>query len=63
MIGYNPEEKRIDNARKNLCRNFVQARKEILVPNLSDGEKKDTIATLLEKINYAINIFLLKYQL
>jgi len=56
MIGYNPEKKRIDNARKNLCRDFVQARKEILVSNLSDGEKKEAIATLLEKINYAINI-------
>lgn len=53
---YNPEEKRIDNARKNLQRDFVQARKEILESNLSDEEKKAAIASLLERINQAINV-------
>ena len=56
MLGYNPEEKRVDNARKKLQREFVQGRKEILESNLSDVEKQEAVSTLLERINQAINI-------
>lgn len=56
MLGYNPEEKRIDSARKKLQREFVQERKEILASDLSDVQKQEAIATLLERINHAINI-------
>lgn len=53
---YNPEEKRIDNARKNLQRGFVQTRKEILESNLSEEEKKEAIESSLERVNQAIDI-------
>lgn len=56
MLGYNPEEKRIDNARKNLYRDFVKGRKEILESDLSDIEKQEAISSLLERIDQEINI-------
>ena len=56
MLGYNPEEKRIDSARRKLQREFVQGRKEILASDLSDVEKQEAVSTLLERINQAIDI-------
>ena len=52
MIGYNPEEKRIDNARKNLYRDFVKGRKEIL-EQIDSIEKEDILNAWNEIKNHS----------
>lgn len=49
MFGYNPEEKRIDNARDKMKSDYVQKRKEIMASDLSDSEKQEKLTDLLSE--------------
>lgn len=56
MFDYNPEEKRIENARDKVKSNYVQKRKEIMASNLSNGEKQEKLADLLSETESIVDI-------